>query len=286
MIMSTTTLVRVGFSPCPNDTFMFHGLVTGQVPIDGVSLVPEIEDIEALNERAVQGSDPLPLSKLSVTALGRVSDRYAALCTGAALGRGCGPLVVRHRKGDIESLADLAGKRVAIPGQYTTAHMLLRIFAPRDIETVPMRFDEIMRAVNKRQVDAGVIIHEGRFTFGSHKLEQVADLGEVWEGTTGLPIPLGLICVSRETPPERADRLERGLRESIELAFREPARSRSFIKRHAQEMDEDVCRRHIELYVNDFSVDMGDEGRAAIDELFARGRAAGMIPNDAPPPWR
>ena len=265
---------------------MFHGLVTGQVPIEGVSLVPEIEDIEALNERAVQGDDALPLSKLSVTALGRVSDRYAAIGAGAALGRGCGPLVVRHRSGRIESLDGLAGRRVAIPGQYTTAHMLLRIFAPRDIETVPMRFDEIMRAVNEREVEAGVVIHEGRFTFGAHELEQVVDLGEVWESRTGLPIPLGLICVSREMPRERADLLERGLRESIELAFREPARSRDFIEQHAQEMDAEVCRRHIELYVNDFSVDIGEEGRAAVDELFARGRAAGMIPADAPPPWR
>jgi 1,4-dihydroxy-6-naphthoate synthase len=148
-----------------------------------------------------------------------------------------------------------------------------------------MRFEQVMTAVARGEVEAGVIIHEGRFTFGAHGLEQVVDLGERWESTTDLPLPLGLICARRSLPEGITDMLERGLRESIELAFREPHRSRTFVRQHAQEMDPDVCRQHIDLYVNDFSVDLGNEGVAAVDELFARGKSAGMIEASASA-WR
>lgn len=281
---ATGTLVRLGFSPCPNDTFMFHGLVSGQIELPGILLYPVIEDIEALNQRAVGAVAQLAMSKLSVTALGRVSDRYAALRSGAALGRGCGPLVVRRPGGPVD-LAQLSGKSVAIPGAFTTAHMLLRIFAPPDLEVVPMRFEQVMPAVARGEVEAGVVIHEGRFTFGAHDLEQVVDLGERWESVTGLPIPLGLICVGRSLPPAVADALEAGLRDSIALAFREPHRSRTFVRQHAQEMDPEVCRQHIALYVNEFSLELGPDGIAAVDELFVRGREAGMIEASASP-WR
>jgi 1,4-dihydroxy-6-naphthoate synthase len=280
---STTELVTLGFSPCPNDTFMFHGLVLGQVPVEGVAFSPVIEDIAALNQRAVTGEEALAVSKLSVSALGRVTDRYTVLRSGAALGRGCGPLVVA--KEAIE-LAQLANKTIAIPGLHTTAHLLLRMFAPAGIEVLVMRFDEIMPALAAGKADAGVIIHEGRFTFARYGLQQVTDLGERWEHSTGLPLPLGVICARRSLEHQIIDRVEAGLRASIQLAFDQPRRPRAFIKQHAAEMDPEVCRQHIELYVNDYSVDLGDEGVGAIDEMLGRGRDRGILPADGPSAWR
>lgn len=289
-----------GFSSCPNDTFMFHGLVFGHVDVPGfpgLRLRPEIADIEALNLRALDPARALPLTKLSASALAQVCDRYTVLASGAALGRGCGPLVVQ-RPGEAAagSLAELAGRKLAIPGVHTTAHLLLRIAfaealddagspAGPSFEAVVMRFDEIMPAVAAGRVDAGLIIHESRFTYADHGLVELADLGVLWERATGLPIPLGMICANRELEPALIDALEAGLRRSVELAFAEPERPRPWIREHAQELDDEVCRRHIELYVNDFSVDLGAEGRRAIDELLARGRASGFLPA-GPSPWR
>ena len=281
----------LGFSPCPNDTFMFHGLVRGGVELPGIELRPHIADIEALNLRAL-GEEPLALTKLSASALARLCDRYTVLSSGAALGRGCGPLVVR-RSSDAElgELGGLAGRKVAIPGENTTAYLLLRTFfndaagagAPLEVEI--MRFEQIMPAVEAGHVDAGLIIHESRFTYPEHGLVELADLGELWERSTGLPIPLGMICARRDLEPAVIDAVEAGLRSSIEQAFANPERSRPWIREHAQELDDEVCHQHIALYVNDFSVDLGDEGRAAIDELLARGRASGLLPA-ARSPWR
>jgi 1,4-dihydroxy-6-naphthoate synthase len=289
--------IEVGFSSCPNDTFMFHGLIAGDVVVPGLRFSPAIADIEALNLRArASGSSgrlhPLPVTKLSAAALAHVCDRYAVLGAGAALGRGCGPLVVRRRATErLASLADLRGATVAIPGEYTTAHLLLRIafadaakVAGAGFEVRVMRFDQIMPAVAAGQVDAGLIIHESRFTYAEHGLVALADLGELWEQATGLPIPLGMICAARSLAAAEFDAIEDGLRRSVELAFAEPDRSRAWIREHAQELDDEVCRRHIALYVNDFSVELGDEGRAAIDELLARGRASGYLPQ-GPRPW-
>ncbi|PRQ07675.1 1,4-dihydroxy-6-naphthoate synthase [Enhygromyxa salina] len=284
----------VGFSSCPNDTFMFHGLMSGQVEVPGVRLRAAIADIEALNLRALghgPGGDPrLPVTKLSAHALAHLCDRYTVLGSGAALGRGCGPLVVRREAdAQLDELGALRGRTVAIPGEYTTAHLLLRTFfaetraAPLSVEL--MRFDQIMPAVAEGRVDAGLIIHESRFTYPDHGLVELADLGVLWEQATGLPIPLGMICAERRLAPALIDALEHGLRDSIELAFADPSRSRAWIREHAQELDDEVCRQHIELYVNAFSVELGDEGRAAIDELLARGRASGFLP-PAASPWR
>lgn len=279
--------LRIGFSPCPNDTFMFHALVAGAVP--GLALAPWLADIEALNERAIAGEDPLPVSKISVHALAHVSDRYAVLSAGAALGRGCGPLVVA-RPGVIggdprAALQRLGELRVAIPGRYTTAQLLLRSLAPAPRETVSMEFSAILPAVAAGEVDAGLIIHESRFTYAAHGLTMLADLGALWEAQTGLPLPLGVIAVRRDVDPALASRLEHGIRRSIELARAAPAASAQYVREHAQEMDPEVCRQHIALYVNEFSLDLGAEGRAAIDALLQRGRAAGLLPA-GPSPWR
>jgi 1,4-dihydroxy-6-naphthoate synthase len=205
--------LAIGFSPCPNDTFMFHALVTGAV--EGPAVVPWLADIEALNERAIAGVDPLPVTKLSVHALAHVAGRYVPLATGAALGRGCGPLVVA-RPGVLPTepraaLQALAGLRVAIPGRYTTAQLLLRSLAPAPRETVQLRFEAILPAVADGSVDAGLIIHESRFTYAQHGLVAAADLGVLWEEETGLPLPLGVIAVLRERGEALARALELGI---------------------------------------------------------------------------
>lgn len=269
----------IGFSPCPNDTFMFHALVSGEVEVPGFAVSPWLADIEALNERAL-GNDPLAVTKLSVHGFAHAADRYRLLRSGAALGRGCGPLVVARKDGAQEAMAlpALAGRRVGIPGRYTTAHLLLRLFAPATIEVVPMRFEAIMPAVVAGQVDAGVIIHEGRFTYAGHGLVELADLGALWEADTKLPLPLGVIAVRRELGLPLARLLEERLRASILAARAHPEASAGYVRRHAQEMDPEVCRRHIALYVNSYSIELGEEGEAAIAELLARGAAAGVLP--------
>lgn len=286
--MSEPDSLPLGFSSCPNDTFMFDALVHGRVPVADLRVTVEMDDIEVLNRRAVglDSRPPLPVTKVSVAALGRLTRDYAVLDAGAALGRGCGPLVLR--RGDdtrFASLADLAGAVVAIPGEATTANLLLRLFGPA-VERVTLRFDEIMPAVARGEVDAGLVIHESRFTYADHGLATIADLGELWEQDTGLPLPLGVIVARRELPPATVDAIEQGLRRSVQAAWAEPELSWPYVRAHAQEMDEDVCRRHIGLYVNELSAGLGQEGRRAIEELVARMRAVGVMDADAPGPWR
>jgi 1,4-dihydroxy-6-naphthoate synthase len=268
--------LAVGFSPCPNDTFMFHEFVFGEVGPGQTRYRPVMEDIESLNLRSVEARAELPITKLSVAALGRCVETYRVLPAGAALGRGVGPLVVRRADDQrIGNLEDLAGLRVAVPGANTTANLLVRSFAPADIEPVVMSFDQIMGAVT---------LHEGRFTFADAGLAKVVDLGELWEAETQLPLPLGLICVRRELDPALADEAAQRLRASIESARRDAGSAWPWIREHSQEMSESVCREHIDLYVNEFSVDLGDEGRAAVDEMFRRAREAGVFPA-GPAPW-
>ena len=286
--MPTTTELPLGFSSCPNDTFMFDALVHGRVDVPGLRFSVEMDDIEVLNQRAL-GLDPrpaLPVTKVSVAALGRLTTDYAVLDAGAALGRGCGPLVLRRGEdGSRRTLADLAGARVAIPGEATTANLLLRIFGPR-LERVVMRFDRIMPALVAGEVDAGLVIHESRFTYGDHGLACIADLGEVWEAQTDLPLPLGVIVARRDLPGGVATAVEQGLRRSVEAAWADPEASWPYVRAHAQEMDEDVCRQHIALYVNESSATLGDAGRRAIEVLCERMRSAGAMPPAAPGPWR
>jgi len=233
-------------------------------------------DIETLNERAVSDQDALEVTKLSLPALARCIDRYAVLASGAALGFGCGPLVVcRDPKLRLE---DLSHARVAIPGQHTTAFLLMSSLLPAPTEVVSMRFDEIMPAVVSGACDAGLVIHESRFTYAQHGLRELADLGVLWERETNGPLPLGVICARRDLSDADVATIEQALRASVQLARREPARPRAWIREHAAELADDVCDRHIALYVNEFSEDLGAVGRAAIDELLRRGRTAGLLP--------
>ena len=272
--------LSLGFSPCPNDTFIFHALVHGLVPEAPAFAPPRLEDVETLNCWALTGK--LAVSKLSVHALGRVLDRYQLLGAGAALGRGCGPLLVAGERFDP---GELPGKRLAIPGRLTTAAMLLGLCSPGALpRAAEVRFDAIMPAVVRGEFDAGVIIHESRFTYRDHGLVLLADLGAWWEETSGLPIPVGGIAARRSLGREKLAAIERAIRSSVKLAFADPERAMPYIRRHAGELDPEVIRSHIDLYVNDFSIELGSEGRAAIEEFLRRGREAGILPAVGPAP--
>jgi 1,4-dihydroxy-6-naphthoate synthase len=258
-----------GFSPCPNDTFAFHALVHGLVQTPA-PVRPVLLDIEELNQRARTGA--FELTKLSFGAFPAVGDRYRLLRSGAALGRGVGPLVVAR---EATSLADAAASRIAVPGYETTAFLLLRLAAPMLGEVVELRYDRIVAAVARGDVDAGLIIHESRFTYGDHGLVAVADLGDWWEAETGLPIPLAGICARSDLDGDTVTALEYAVRASVEYAFSDPAASRAYVREHSQELADEVCDAHIRLYVNEFSLDVGDEGMEAIELLV--GRAAESV---------
>jgi 1,4-dihydroxy-6-naphthoate synthase len=253
------------FSPCPNDTFAFHALVHGLVDVPA-EIEPVLLDIEELNRRAREGT--YDLSKVSVGALPAVGAHYEVLRSGAALGYGVGPLVVAREQ---QPLDQAVRGRVAIPGYDTTAFLLLRLLEPAvaGAEVVELRFDQILDAVATGEVDAGLIIHESRFTYAQHGLVSVADLGDLWEAARSLPVPLATICARRELDPALRGELERAIRASVEYAFAHPDASADYIRANAQEMSPEVCRSHIDLYVNDFTIDLGDEGLAAVEALTA-----------------
>jgi 1,4-dihydroxy-6-naphthoate synthase len=257
-----------GFTPCPNDAFAFHALVHGLVPAP-FEVEPVLLDIEELNRRASAGD--LELTKLSFGAEPAAGDRYRLLRSGAALGRGVGPLVVARETGSLETAA--AG-RIAVPGRETTAFLLLRLAAPTLGEVVELRYDRILSAVVAGDVDAGLIIHESRFTYGEHGLVAVADLGEWWEGETGLPVPLAGIFARSDLEPELAAEAEAAVRASVQYAFERPEASRDYVRSLSHELSDEVCAAHIDLYVNEHSVDIGEEGLSAIDRLLGRAAAA------------
>ena len=250
-----------GFSPCPNDTFAFHALVHGLVEAP-FTVRPVLLDIEELNRRAHAGA--FDLTKLSVGAFAGVGARYRLLRSGAALGHGVGPLVVARER---RPLDQAVRGRVAIPGRATTAFRLLRMAAPTLGEVVELRYDRILGAVEHGEVDAGLVIHESRFTYADHGLAKVADLGEWWERETGLPVPLAGICARADLDPAVVAAAERAIRDSVAYAFAHPEASRTYVRAHSQEMSDAVCDAHIRLYVNERSVDLGDEGLAAIARL-------------------
>ncbi len=267
-------ILDLGYSFCPNDTFIFyalsHGLVPSPLPVREV-----LEDVETLNAWARDGR--LPITKISYRASFSVMDRYVALRAGGALGRGVGPLVVTR-----EPLSDLNGKLVASPGALTTAELLLRLAAP-GARVTRMRYDEVMPAVLRGEADAGLIIHESRFTYQNYGLHKFADLGEWWEGETKLPLPLGAILVRRDLPAQLKWDLNGAVRASLEHARAHPDEGRAYIRRHALEMSDAVMQAHINLYVNDFSLDIGDEGEGAVQELHKRAITAGVAaPSDLP----
>ena len=238
---------------------MFDAIVNKRIDLEGYTFDVEYHDIEQLNERVLSGE--AEVSKCSTALLGAVGESYRLLDSGSALGRGNGPLLVR-RKGDTTPI-----RRIAVPGLYTTANALVGRLFPEIKERVPMLFSEIAKAVEAAEFDAGVLIHEGRFVYERRNLELVADLGLEWERRVGLPLPLGSIIITRSLGEEVARDLERLIRRSIEYAFAHPELSREFIKSHAQELEDEVIDKHISLFVNDFSLTLGDEGRRAVEEL-------------------
>ena len=238
---------------------MFDAIVNKRIDLEGYTFDVEYHDIEQLNERVLSGE--AEVSKCSTALLRAVGERYRLLDSGSALGRGNGPLLVR-RKGDTTPI-----RRVAVPGLYTTANALVSRLFPEIEERVPMLFSEIAKAVEAAEFDAGVLIHEGRFVYERRNLELVADLGLEWERRVGLPLPLGSIIITRSLGEEVARDVERLIRRSIEYAFTHPELSREFIKSHAQELEDEVIDKHISLFVNDFSLTLGDEGRRAVEEL-------------------
>ena len=269
--------ISLGYSPCPNDTYIFYGLVHGK--IDGAPRCREIlEDIETLNRMAMAGK--LDMTKISFHAFAFMRDRYCLLHSGGALGRGCGPLVIAS---DALDPRDLLGKRIAIPGKLTTAALLLRLFNPALDDLVAMPFHEIMEATQRGDVDAGVIIHESRFTYPDYGLHKVIDLGEWWEGTTGHPIPLGGILARRDLGKEKIQLIDRSLCASVEYAHANPDVVKNYIRQHAQEMDEAVMQQHIDLYVNEYTLDYGTDGEEALVDLFARAEEAGIVPQSNQP---
>ena len=251
--------LKLRISPCPNDTFSFDAIVNLRIDLRGLEFEVEYADIEELNHGVVEGAPDI--TKISTALLPKIYDRYALLDSGSALGRGNGQLLVR-RKGDTAPI-----RSVAIPGEYTTANAMLMRFFPQIADRREMLFSEIAEAVERGDVDAGVLIHEGRFVYQRRNLELVADLGALWEEQTALPLPLGAIVIRRDLGEELRCKVERLLAESIRFAFENPSLSRTYIKKHAQELEDDVIDRHIDLFVNEFSLSLGEEGRRAVVQL-------------------
>jgi len=281
--MTAVSTLSLAYSPCPNDTYIFaawtRGMLAGAPPVDVV-----LDDVEALNEAAKRGR--FELTKVSYGAIPYLLDGYRILRAGGALGRGCGPLVLARPGpgGRVPALSDFkAHARIAIPGPLTTAYLLLRLALQRPIDAVPMRFDHIVDAVARGEVDAGLIIHESRFTYQQSGLVAVADLGAWWETETGHPIPLGAILARRDVPLAEARRIDETIRASLAYARRDESAVAPYVREHAFEMDENVMRAHIALYVNDYSIDVGDDGLAAVATLFELAAAAGLIPAGSVP---
>ncbi|HYA87486.1 MAG TPA: 1,4-dihydroxy-6-naphthoate synthase [Nitrospirota bacterium] len=269
-----THMLTIGYSPCPNDTFIFYALIHGKVTIPGITFREQLEDVETLNRMALDGR--LDFTKISYHALGHLRSQYALLRSGSALGRGCGPLIVA-RPGT--TVAELRTGRVAIPGTLTTAYLLLRLFNPALTNIDVMSFDRIMDAVSKGDVTAGLIIHESRFTYPLYNLVKIQDLGEWWENYSGLPIPLGGILGKRSLGRDVLLSVESGIRESLHYANNHPEEVLQYCRKHSQEMDVQVMKSHIGLYVNDFSLDLGPAGLTAVRRLFAEAESRGIFPH-------
>ncbi|MCF8237128.1 MAG: 1,4-dihydroxy-6-naphthoate synthase [Saprospiraceae bacterium] len=265
--------LRLGFSPCPNDTFIFHALLHELVQGPKVHWEPHLEDVETLNQWALEGR--LDVTKLSFHAYAKCSQHYQLLNTGAALGFGCGPLVIARHPMTADQLEDAV---IAIPGELTTANFLFQLAYPLVRQRKVMPFSEIENAVLEGRVDAGVIIHENRFTYAQKGLTKLMDLGEYWESETGLPIPLGGIFVRRDLPVDLKMDIQKAIGASVRYALDHPTASASFIQCHAQEMDPEVTRQHIDLYVNEYSADLGETGQGAVRELYAKAVNTGIIP--------
>jgi predicted solute-binding protein len=263
-------MISIAYSPCPNDTFLFYNLVRGKIP-DHVNVTEELWDVENLNEFAKQGK--YPVTKISFAAYFSVLEKYILLETGSALGRGCGPLVVR-KKGSAARLE--TSKNILVPGLLTTANLLLSLHSNTN-HPIPTRYDYIIPKLLSGEAELGVIIHEERFTFEERGLEKVIDLGEWWETETGLPIPLGAIAIRRDIDRETALKFQDGLKKSLELAYQDSDAMYRYIKENSQNKEDAVIKAHIELYVNSFTKSLGEEGHKAIQFLYERAVKAGFI---------
>lgn len=268
--------LTLGYSPCPNDTFIFDAMIHHRIDTEGLEFEVHLGDVEQLNQKAF--ANELNITKLSYHAYAYLISDYALLTSGSALGNNCGPLLIAKSAIPKEALDT---KTIAIPGKYTTANFLLSLAFPEAQQKQETLFSTIEEQVINGSVDAGLIIHENRFTYQDKGLVKLIDLGEWWEQTTQLPIPLGGIVVQRSFPLELQQKINRVLRRSIEFAFQNPEVSLPYVRAHAQEMDLAVIQQHIGLYVNDFSVDLGTKGKAAIQYLFDTAVQVGLIKKPA-----
>lgn len=267
--------LKIAYSPCPNDTFVFHALAHGLVP-GAPQLDVTYADVDITNRLAAE-TDEYDVLKMSYAALPWALDRYALLPCGGALGRGCGPLVLTKEPSEP---AALAGRRIAVPSDRSTAYLLFRLWAAQHVpggvgDIVVMPFHEIMPAVRDGRIDAGLVIHEARFTYGEYGLSLLEDMGSWWETDTGLPIPLGAIVVRRDLDREA---IAGWIRASVDYAWAHPDASRGYVMAHAQEMKPEVADAHIALYVNDYTADLGDSGYAAVESLLGRAMREGLVP--------
>lgn len=291
--------LSLGFSPCPNDCFIFDALIHNKIDTEGLTFELVMEDVEALNQKAFRGD--LDITKLSYHAYAHLTKMYQLLDAGSALGNNCGPLLITS--GNPETIRSQlqapnskqltknqqlkiinsepptpnSQLRIAIPGKYTTANFLLSLAFPEAINKVEMLFSDIEDAVLTGKVDAGLIIHENRFTYQQKGLKKIIDLGEFWETLTQMPIPLGGIVIKRSFSEDVKQKVNRVLRKSVEYAFANPKSSSTFVKAHAQEMSEEVMYKHIDLYVNNYSVDLGAVGRQAVQLLFDKAQKLNVI---------
>ncbi|MGE0566314.1 MAG: 1,4-dihydroxy-6-naphthoate synthase [Bacteroidia bacterium] len=258
-------LIKIGYSPCPNDCFIFDALVHGKIDTGNYKFEPVLEDVETLNQWAMEGT--LPVTKLSYHAFYHVQDKYQLLQSGSALGFNCGPILISKRefKNPEEEI-----KSVAIPGKLTTANLLLSIAYPNLKNKTEMLFSEIEDSVLGGKVDAGLIIHENRFTYEAKGLRKVRDLGEFWDELINAPIPLGGIVANKNLPQNVIQDIDSLIKKSVEYAFANPESSMPYVREHAQEMSEEVMKKHINLYVNDFSIQLGELGNRAVELLFSR----------------
>jgi 1,4-dihydroxy-6-naphthoate synthase len=265
--------ITLGFSTCPNDTFIFDSMVHHKIDTEGLDFEVVLGDVEELNQKALNGE--LDVTKISYNAYAKVSDRYVILDAGSALGYKNGPLLISKRKIYTDELKDV---KIAIPGFNTTANLLLSVAFPEAKNKKEYLFSDIEEAVLSNETDAGLIIHENRFTYQKKGLKKIVDLGEYWEQETGLPIPLGGIVVSRALDKNLQEKINRVMKKSVAFAFENPREAYPYIKQYAQEMEEEVMYKHIELYVNNFTKDLGKDGKNAIRELYKKAISLGVLP--------
>lgn len=269
--------LTLGFSPCPNDTFIFDALIHHKIDTEGLEFEVFYDDVETLNQKAMKGE--LDITKLSFHAFAYVANQYALLDAGSALGFGVGPLLISKNHFEETQLQTPNSElRIGIPGKYTTANFLLGIAYPHLQNKQELVFSEIESALLDEQIDLGLIIHENRFTYQDKGLTKIVDLGDYWEKLTGCAIPLGGIVINRNLDREVQLKVNRLIRQSVEFAFAHPKSGIDFIRQHAQAMDEAVMYKHIELYVNKYSINLGEEGRKAVDTLFKLAQERNIIP--------